>query len=266
MSDSSDVLWVKQVRISEGVSDPKKLKLLAKLMKELVGQGKRQKLVRDETAKALHGFGGHWQEVEERHPLYRINGKACDNCACGVTYLLDKEGGAYCAKCNTRVEGDFTPTNILSAEPIIHIHKVWAKGVKPHDLFGEVEAVQKHVQTYHYTFDPWEVEYFQTPRRSILDKMSGKELLDCDDMSILTCAMLGSIGYETAVLITNPRGPNYPFSHAMGAVKFPKPVDGFYGNAKLTWPDNKWIPLELTVAQNVGWLPEKADKFLFFKM
>jgi len=240
----------KLIQIRDGVDDPQKLIILGKTMKTFINEGKKSDLVRRTAIGVLKNTGGHWAEPEHRHPVKIIDGKY------------------WCMKCNElhpKSYKDHFQFAKLSDRPMLHKHNVWKKGVKPHDLFGEVEAIQKYVQGYDYRFDPCAVEYFQYPRKAIEDYNAGKEALDCDDLSMLTCALLGSIGYQTAVMVTNPKGYGSPYSHAMAAVKFPKTVKGIYGNIEVDYPGSRWIPLELTIKEKVGWVPEKADKFLFFK-
>lgn len=217
VGDDGSIQWIKQVSISRGVADPRKLKLLGQLMIRLGNAGKRSRMVRQTTLRVIHDTGEHYEKVKVRN-----------------------------------------------ADGELEDDRRKLPGVAPHDVFGEVEAVQKWVQRAHYVFDPCAVETFFTPRRALIDIMKGEEGLDCDDLAVLTCAMLGSIGHETAIMVTNPRGPGTPFSHAMAAVKFQKPTKGFYGKHKITYPADRWVALELTIPERVGWVPPKADMFLFF--
>ena len=121
------------------------------------------------------------------------------------------------------------------------IHNV---GVKPHDWVGEATAVMRWIQhNVRYFLDPKGVEYFQTPVRTLMDRAG-----DCDDLSILYAAMMGSIGHRTAVILTDPKQKGV-ISHAQGGINFyPKKTP--YGN--------KWVSVELTKPKPFGWIPPKS--------
>lgn len=225
--DTGDVKWIKQIRLSDGCSDPKKLAVLGQLMTGIVEEAKHQKIVRDVASWIIHTTGGHWEDIKERHPIKNKNGQ-------------------------------------LSNDPILHTHRRWLRGVKNHDAMGELTALARWCQipNIRYVYDPHNVEYFITPRRAIIDKIRGVEALDCDDKSMLFCALAASIGYPTAIMICNPRGG--PYSHAMGSFKLLKSQESYYYNYKIMYPANRWIPVELTIIEEVSWIPPMADKFHFF--
>lgn len=117
-------------------------------------------------------------------------------------------------------------------------------GVKPQDWVGEANVVMRWIQSnIRYFLDPHGVEYFQTPERTLIDKAG-----DCDDLSILYAAMMGSIGHRTAIILTDPKQKG-TISHAQGAINFyPKKTP--YGN--------RWVSVELTKPKPLGWVPPKS--------
>lgn len=121
------------------------------------------------------------------------------------------------------------------------IHKA---GVKPQDWVGEATAVMVWVQhNIRYFLDPHGVEYFQAPERTLIDKAG-----DCDDLSILYAAMLGSIGHRTAIVLTDPKNKGV-ISHAQAAINF---------YPRRTKFGDKWVSVELTKPKPLGWIPPKS--------
>jgi Transglutaminase-like superfamily len=116
-----------------------------------------------------------------------------------------------------------------------------ARGVRPKNYLGEIEAlfewVQRHVR---YTKDPFRVEVLHSPRR-MLELRAG----DCDDMTILLGSMLESIGHPVRLVLTGP-DPLRPrlFSHVYLEVNH----------------QGGWIPCDATMPHPLGWAPRALVK------
>jgi len=116
--------------------------------------------------------------------------------------------------------------------------------VASRDYEGESEAIFNWVrQNIRYTLDPTGIELFRKPVRTV-------ELgqADCDDMSILICALLGSIGHVLILRIigVTSKQPEHIY-----------PVD-------LLPPDNPEFELALdaTRPEEIGWeISENQWKF-----
>ena len=111
-----------------------------------------------------------------------------------------------------------------------------ARGVRPKDYIGEIDALFRWVQrNVRYTKDPFQVEVLHAPRR-MLELRAG----DCDDMTILLGALVKSIGHPVRLVLTgpNPRRPKL-FSH-------------IYLEAQHL---GDWIPLDATMPYAMGWSP-----------
>jgi len=132
------------------------------------------------------------------------------------------------------------------------INIIRSKGVRPKDWVGEVRAIQEWVQdNIHYVRDTYGSEVFQTPQRTLALGAG-----DCDDLSILTAAMLMSIGYRVGIILIDSRGDGI-ISHAMAAVKLPQPVKPYGTN---------WIPIETTKKVELGWYPPNAKKRILIEI
>ena len=163
--------WYKRVIIKEGVSDPVKIRLLGSMLRSLVSHGKRDRTVRRKAIEILNKTGSYVERKPDTHP-----------------FIIDNLG-------NVRhpISSDRVNKNLSLTKPIQHFHHTKRSGIPPHDYFGEIRAIQNWVQdNVRYVFDPREVEYFQTPRRTLKDKAG-----DCDDQAILMSSLLESIGYTT---------------------------------------------------------------------
>lgn len=113
--------------------------------------------------------------------------------------------------------------------------------VKPKDYLGEIKALFQWVQRkVRYTRDPFKVEVLHSPRR-MLELRAG----DCDDKTILLCAMLESIGHPTRLVIVGPN-PFRPrlFTHVYLECYF----------------KGHWIPLDATMPYPIGWAPHVSVK------
>lgn len=139
--------------------------------------------------------------------------------------------------------------------------------IRAKDHVNEIKCMMQWVQNdnnIRYTFDPCNVEYFQTARRMLWDWRDGvmskgrKSLAggDCDDKSIFMASLLGAIGYHSYILLVDSKGDGV-YSHAMAGVKLPKPYAP-YGN--------RIVPVELTKVVELGWHTPKATKVFVIDM
>lgn len=231
--------WVKRVIIREGVSDPRKIELLSSMLRSMTAHGKRDRTIREQALDILKNYGSHIERVPDIHPFVIEGGKP--------RHILPQDESK----------------KLELTKPVKHFHQTVKKGVPPHDYFGEISAIQKWVQNnVRYVFDPRDVEYFQTPRRTLIDGAG-----DCDDQAILTTSLLESIGYTTAICLCNPRGSGSAYSHAVGAVKFPKAQKIRLGDGKeAVFGTDKWYIVETIQKRPFGWVPPKADRFHYIKI
>src|SRR5262245_57073589 len=117
-------------------------------------------------------------------------------------------------------------------------------GVPAKDYFGEIRALFEWVKrNVRYTRDIHRVELLHTARR-MLELRAG----DCDDMTILLCAMLKSIGHPVRLALVgfNPKKKGL-FTHIY--------LEVYYRG----W----WIPLDPTVSRPMGWAPPLVHKQIF---
>jgi len=117
-------------------------------------------------------------------------------------------------------------------------------GVRPKDYLGEINALFEWVKrNVRYTRDIHRVELLHTARR-MLELRAG----DCDDMTILLCAMLKSIGHPVRLALVgfNPKRKTL-FTHIY--------LEVFYRG--------QWIPLDPTVSRPMGWAPPLVHKQIF---
>jgi len=117
-------------------------------------------------------------------------------------------------------------------------------GIPAKDYWGEVRTLFEWVKrNVRYTRDIHHVELLHTARR-MLELRAG----DCDDMTILLCAMLKSVGHPVRLVLVgfNPGKKNL-FTHIYLEV-FCK-----------GW----WIPLDPTVNRPMGWAPPADHKQIF---
>jgi hypothetical protein len=232
--------WYKRVIISSGVSDPRKIELLGSMLKSMVAHGKRDRSIRKKAVDIMKNYGEHIERIPDNHP-----------------FIIDEKTG----KARHPMSGD-KGKDLKITPPVQHTHSKRKKGVAPHDYFGEMRAIQKWVQdNIRYIFDPRDVEYFQTPRRTMIDGAG-----DCDDLSILTSSLLESIGYTTSICLCNPRGKGTAVSHAMCAVKFPREQKIKLGGNEIKFRTDKWYLVETIQPRQFGWIPPKADKFIYVKI
>lgn len=109
-------------------------------------------------------------------------------------------------------------------------------GVPAKDRLGEVAALFDWVRrNVRYTRDIFRIELLHTARR-MLELRAG----DCDDMTILLGAMLTATGHPVRLVLVGFR-PHRP--HAYSHIY----LEALVGR--------RWIPLDATVEQPMGWAP-----------
>lgn len=109
-------------------------------------------------------------------------------------------------------------------------------GLPQKDYSGEVRKIHAFVRDHiRYVQDTTDVETVATPEKT-LEYGAG----DCDDKSVLLCALLESIGHKTRFIAIGFQ-PGI-FSHVYAE----------------TLIGNKWIPLETTEDVECGWEPDRA--------
>jgi len=115
------------------------------------------------------------------------------------------------------------------------------KQVKPKDYLAEMKAlfewVQQHIR---YTKDTFQVEVLHSAKR-LLELRAG----DCDDMTILLGAMLEAIGHPVRLVLS---GPN------------PLRQDLFTHIYLEVFHKDRWIPLDATMPNPMGWAPSTLVK------
>ncbi|MDX2033433.1 MAG: transglutaminase-like domain-containing protein [Blastocatellia bacterium] len=117
-------------------------------------------------------------------------------------------------------------------------------GVRGKDYPGEINTLFEWVKrNVRYTRDIHRVELLHTARR-MLELRAG----DCDDMTILLCAMLKSIGHPVRLALVgfNPKKKQL-FTHIYLEV----------------FCRGRWIPLDPTVRRPMGWAPPADHKQIF---
>ena len=105
----------------------------------------------------------------------------------------------------------------------------------------KVIAVFQFVKkTFPYAPDPYEIELFIHPRRIAQDYFEGRiRQGDCDDLSLLTAAMLGSIGYQTRLVLVDSNLDN-EIDHALAQV--------------YSEPLGEWLNLDVASNNPIGWV------------
>lgn len=110
--------------------------------------------------------------------------------------------------------------------------------IREKDYWGEVKEIFKAVRSnVRYTHDIYNVDTFQSPRRTI-DFGGG----DCDDYVIILGSSLQAIGYPIILRIIQPK-TEPDFSHILLLVGIPP-----------TGP-SKWVALDASTSNPPGWHP-----------
>ncbi|MFD6432300.1 transglutaminase domain-containing protein [Streptomyces venezuelae] len=116
-----------------------------------------------------------------------------------------------------------------------------ARGVRPKDYLGEIEALFAWVRrTVRYTRDPYRVELLHSARR-MLQLRAG----DCDDMTILLGALLQSVGHQVRIVLVGPDAARPGlFTHVYPEAEY----------------RGRWIALDATMPHPMGWAPDSPVK------
>ena len=123
--------------------------------------------------------------------------------------------------------------------PVRALAERLVRSLPPKAYYAEINAIQNFVRdNIRYTKDIRGVETVATPEKT-LERRVG----DCDDMSLLTAALLESLGHRTRfVAIGNSRN-NY--CHVLVETQ-----------ASDKRGRMRWVPVETTEPVNVGWYPK----------
>lgn len=115
------------------------------------------------------------------------------------------------------------------------------RGLRSYDNAGEVRALQRFVRDkIRYVMDPDGVEAVRSPLVT-LEYEAG----DCDDKSVLMCALAATIGYPVCFLAIGFDGESY--SHVLAAVKL----------------GTRCVPCETIMpGADIGWFPPAANPVL----
>jgi hypothetical protein len=128
-----------------------------------------------------------------------------------------------------------------SAHPLVRDHAERAVvGVRPGQRLEEIRRVRDYLAArVEYRRDPVSAEWIQTPWRILGQIDQGRRpQLDCDDLTVVSLAMLGAVGYDGIVKVVSTR-PDGAFNHVYGLVEL---------------DDDVVVPLDLTRA----WAPRGA--------
>lgn len=106
--------------------------------------------------------------------------------------------------------------------PIVRRHAEQAvRGLPPGQPLEELNAVYGYLaDRTEYRRDPHEVEYLQAPwwlLSSGVDKGEAPQV-DCDDLTMLSLSMLGSLGFPTAIRVVSTR-PDARYNHVYGVAQ-----------------------------------------------
>jgi hypothetical protein len=127
--------------------------------------------------------------------------------------------------------------------PIVRDHAERAvAGVQPGRPLEEVRAVVEYLRSrVNYRRDPITHEWIQTPWRVLACQIDQGQTpqLDCDDLTVLSLSLLGSIGFDTVIRVVSTR-PDGQYNHVYGLAELPR--------------SNAATPIDLTRA----WAPRGA--------
>ena len=121
--------------------------------------------------------------------------------------------------------------------------------VNKKDLIGQIKVIHNFVRNdknIKYVYDPYGLDMFKSPQR-VLKERAG----DCDCKSILTVALLSSIGFPTGFLLVDAKGDGR-LSHVLPLARLLK--------------SKKWMPLEVTSIKKWGYIPPKTTVKVIIEM
>ena len=128
------------------------------------------------------------------------------------------------------------------------------RNVNKKDLVGQIKSIHRWVRddrNIKYVLDPYGIDMFRTPQRTLKERAG-----DCDCKSILTVALLSSIGFPTAFLLVDTKGDGR-LNHVLPLARLP---DGHNGGRK------KWMVLEVTSIKRDGYIPPKSTVKVIIEM
>lgn len=103
----------------------------------------------------------------------------------------------------------------------------------------EIKAIHKWcIRNKKFTRDPRNIELLESPRRLVHEyRKKGVIRADCESLSTLQAALLGSLGHRTRVVIIDANPRTRSFSHAHTQVEH----------------QGRWIDLDITRNGDIGW-------------
>ena len=120
-----------------------------------------------------------------------------------------------------------------NSPPVRFLAEQIVRGVKPKSYIEEAQAVQEYVRDHiRYTRDIRGTETLSTPEQTIQ-----RGLGDCDDMSLLTAALLESIGHPARFVAVGRQAGN--FCHVLVETRIA----------------DRWYAVETTENVPFGWYP-----------
>lgn len=125
----------------------------------------------------------------------------------------------------------------------------WAEAIVkdvPKDPIARITRIFDFLRhTTKYIHDPTTIEYIRTPIASLqLLEAKGRPLVDCDDITVLSLALLNSLGFNVCIRATSYKTKQ--FEHVYGLVKV----------------RDQWFPLDCTMPEGFGWeAPNATRKF-----
>lgn len=130
--------------------------------------------------------------------------------------------------------------------PVVRYHAERAvEGIPPGQPLSELWAVYDYVDGLaEYRRDPDEVEYLQAPWWVLQCRADHGRVpqLDCDDLTMLSLSLLGSIGFPTVIRVVSTR-PDGEYNHV-------------YGLAQL---GDAFVPFDLTKARLTADMPRNPE-------
>jgi hypothetical protein len=131
-----------------------------------------------------------------------------------------------------------------NAWPVRQLAENIVRDVREKSYIEEARAVQEYVRDHiRYTRDIRDTETVSTPEQTI-----ARGLGDCDDKSLLTAALLESVGHPTRFVAVG-RSPGQ-FVHVLVETKIA----------------SRWIPVETTEQVPLGWYPPGLNYRLVYNV
>ena len=134
-------------------------------------------------------------------------------------------------------------------------------GVHPRDLLGQVTSVRDWIAARtEYRRDPIAAEWLQTPWYVIRCQIAQGRVpqLDCDDLTDLSLAMLGTLGFPADLRVVSTR-PDQRFNHVYGLVAIDR--DRWALDMTRSWARPGSMPARETRGRTLPVLPARARPF-----